>query len=134
MTKTITPAVLLAACLVPAVAAADPPPSDPIVVDVEVTDAGPQGRHAVRVTLALAEPGSCAQASGEYGPVGYHLVLCRDGGAARARSVSFDLSRSARETPTRRLRASARLVPGKRAVVGKVVVGEETLEIAAAVR
>lgn len=127
----ITPAVLLAALVAaPAVARADTPAA-PITVEIELVTA--KKATDVAVTLALAEEGTCAEVASDNGSLDHHLKVCRERGDV----LGFDVRRTERGKGVfvaRHVRASAKLAPGKRAVVGKIATGNETIEIAATVR
>lgn len=131
--KTITPAVLLAALIAsPAVVRADAPPA-PIAVEVEITDGAAKNPTHVVVTLTLVDEGTCAEASSDNGSLDYHLKVCRDRGDV----LGFDVRRTERAKGvhvTRHVRASARLAAGKRAVIGKLAAGSDSIEIAATAR
>jgi hypothetical protein len=137
--KLITPALFLAAVasLAPATALADDKAAnDAVTVDVDVVDTARKQARTVTFSLGLAEQGTCAEASSDDGTTDYVLKVCRGRGDASAPTLELDLSRRARGKSgesTGRVRVSAKLAAGKRAVIGKLAAGDDAIEIAATV-
>jgi hypothetical protein len=133
MNKTIVPATFLAA-LVSLSATAR---ADTVTVDVDLTEATGKASETTSFTMAVAEEGSCADASSESGSVDYRLELCRGRTEGGAPVLSFDVERidhGKKSHGVRRLKVSSKLPAGTRTVVGRIARGDHATEIAATVR
>jgi len=118
-------AFLVAAAVLPVAsrARAEPAPA-PLAVDLEIAEVG-QGRGdpALALTLTLAHDRGCASAQARRDAVRYDVVVCREGGEARAPVLAFTVERSltsARLHAVAKVRVTAKLSLRQRVVVARV--------------
>lgn len=124
MPRIIGPSTFLAALLATSLAHADPAPSSPsgtMTVDVEIVDTSQKSTETVGFTMTLADDGSCGHATSSDGDV----QVCRE----RGDLLSFEVKHG-----SRRIAASGHLAAATRTVIGKIVHGPDSTEVAATVR
>jgi hypothetical protein len=102
-------------------------------VDVEVSETV-KGKAAdgLKASVAIAAEHSCGSVVTDLGATAYELKVCRETGDV----YTFEVNRTARgkDGTSTRLRMTSKLAAGKRAVIGKVALGDVATELAAEVR
>lgn len=130
----LTATLLVSLALTGAAVAAPSPP--PLVLDVELRDAGPSAAatRIVTLSLALARVGDCASAELGDGARLYVVELCRPDAEG---TITTSVTRESRGTGTvevRKLRVSSRPALGARTVVARAEQAPGGFEVAMTVR
>jgi hypothetical protein len=121
--------LVVATLFLPTAALADTADA-PLTVSVELTETLKKSSQTVTFTLGLAQQGGCAEATSESAELEYHVKVCRGRGDVLDFQVD-QVERAKSGTRSRRLRVSSQLTSGKRAVIGKILRGDEATEVAA---
>ncbi len=123
--------LVAALLLTPATALAERDTSDaPLTVSIELTETVKKSDQTVTFTLGVAGQGDCAEASSDSADLTYQVKVCRGRGDA----LTFEVDRvehAKAGTTSRHLRVSSKLSSGKRAIIGKILRGDDATEVAA---